>query len=387
MDAQALHRSFEHSVPLTVGIEEELMLLEADTLELAPRAPELLALLGGDDRFKRELPAAQIELLTPPCVSVAEAARHLRAARRDLAAAARRLGLLVAGAGAHPFSSPLGVMSRGERHGALRAEYGVVAELQLVFGLHIHVAVGGAEAAIAVHDVLRARLPELAALAAAAPYYAGRDSGLASVRPEISGLMPRQGIPPVLGSVAGFAAELAWGAAAGVTDPRRWWWELRPHPLYGTLELRVCDAQPCASGTIALAGVVQALVADLAARHAAGELPPPPASWRIAENRWSACRRGLAGEMCDPYTARREPTAERVGLMLDELRGAARRLGGEGALDDAHALLAAGGEAARQREAGTRRGARGLTAWLAGRFSPGADAGRLIARAPQRTRG
>jgi carboxylate-amine ligase len=372
-DSHTLRRTFDDAAPLTVGIEEELMLLDAETLELAPRAPELLRALAGDPRFKLELPAAQLELVTPPSRTVADAARALRAARRDLAVAARALGLRVAGAGAHPFSGPLGELNAGERYDATRADYGIVAEAQLLCGLHVHVAVGGADATIAVHDALRGRLPELAALAAAAPYYAGRDTGLASVRPEIAALLPRQGVPPVLGSIDAFAAELAWGAtAAAVTDARRWWWELRPHPGFGTLEVRVCDTQPDAAGAAALAAVVHALVAELAARHAAGELPPPTASWRITENRWSACRAGLAGEMADLSGGRREATAERVARLLDELAAAAARVGCHAELADARALLEAGGEAARHRALGAERGALGLTAWLADRFEPGA---------------
>ena len=254
MNTHTLREPFEHATALTLGVEEELMLLDADTLELAPRGPELLRALDGDPRYKPELPAAQIELLTPPVATAQEAGRHLDRARRDLAAAAAPLGLLVAGAGAHPFAPPLGRLSDGVRYDSAQQEYGIVAAAQLVFGLHVHVAVGGADATIAVHDALRAHLPELAALAAAAPFYAGRDTGLASVRPEIVGLLPRQGVPPALGSIEAFAAELAWGAAAGVRDPRRWWWELRPHHVYGTLEIRVCDAQPDARAAGALAG-------------------------------------------------------------------------------------------------------------------------------------
>ena len=113
---------------------------------------------------------------------------------------------------------------------------------------------------------------------------------------------------------------------------------------------------------------MHALVADLAERHDAGELGPPVPGWRIAENRWSACRHGLAGQMADPHTGAGTPTAERVGMLLDGLRDAARRVGCEGELEDARAILRAGGEAARQREVGAERGARGLTAWLAERF-------------------
>jgi carboxylate-amine ligase len=369
IDLHSARRAFDDNVPLTVGIEEELMLLDAVTLDLAPRATELIGALGGDPRFKLELPAAQIELVTPPAATVGVALRELIGARATLAAAAAGLGLRVAGAGAHPFAPPLAALNGGSRYDLTRAEYGIVAETQLVFGVHVHVAVGDAGATIAVHDALRSRLPELAALAAAAPYYAGRDTGLASVRPELAALLPRQGVPPALGSFEAFVAELAWGAAAcGLRDARRWWWELRPHAGYGTLEVRVCDAQPDARGVGAIAAVVHALVADLAERHAAGALPPPAAGWRIAENRWAACRDGLAGTMADLDTGVREPTAERVKRMLCELGPAAERLGAAAQLADAHALLADGGEATRQRAVGAARGAHGLAAWLAERF-------------------
>ncbi|MEY2443018.1 MAG: glutamate---cysteine ligase / carboxylate-amine ligase [bacterium] len=374
MNIQALRQRFNDVTPMTVGIEEELMLLDAETLELAPRARELLRVFAGDPRFKLELPACQVEVLTPPSPTVAVAMRSLHAARTDLAQEARALGMRVAGAGAHPFAAPLGALNPGGRYDVMRDRFGVLAEAQLVCGLHVHVALGDGDATIAVHDALRSRLPELAALAAAAPYYAGRDSGLASVRPAIAALLPRQGVPPALGSVEGFAEQLAWGATAGaLSDPRRWWWGLRPHPGHGTLEVRVCDTQPDVRSAGALAGLVHALVADLADRHGAGELPVPAEGWRIAENGWSACRDGLEGEMADLVSGCSEPTAVRVGRLLDELRPAADRADCRAELDDARELLDDGGAAARQRAVGAGQGAVGLAAWLAERFDGPAD--------------
>lgn len=367
MDIAALRRRFAHPVPSTVGIEEELMLVDAETLDLAPRAPELIR----DQRFKLELPAAHVELLTPPSATVADAVACLAGARADLAHAARERGLLVVGAGAHPFAAPLGELNAGRRYAELRARHRTVAEAQLVCGLHVHVAVGDLDTTVAVHDALRSRLPELAALAAAAPYYAGFDTGLASVRPLVAGLMPRQGIPPALHSAERLVAQLAWGEASGaLPDARHWWWELRPHPVHGTLEIRVCDTQPALDGAGALAAVVQALATDLAARHRAGELPPPAEDWRIAENRAAACRDGLHGTFADLRSGRREPTCDRVSRLLDDLEAPAARLGASRELAAARALLHAGGEARRHRAVGSVRGARGLTAWLAERFEP-----------------
>lgn len=363
---EELRAAFAADRPPTVGIEEELMLLDAHTLDLAPHAERVLSRVRGDARFKRELPAAQLEIVVPPCATVGEAAHALAAARRELAAAAAPEWRL-AGAGAHPFAAPAGALNSGGAYDAIAAEYGPVARRQLVFGMHVHVALGGAERAVAVHDALRAHLPELAALAANAPFYEGADSGLASVRPEIGGLLPRQGVPPALGGVAGLAAAYAWGARAGAFAPSQWWWELRLHPLHGTVEVRVPDAQATVADTAAVAAVVHALVTVLAERFDAGELPPPAPGWRIAQNRWAACRHGLDGDLCDLRDGTPVPARERLRALLAEIAGAAERLGCASELAHARALVEQGG-AERQRAAAGEQGARGAAAWLTQRF-------------------
>ena len=219
------------------------MLLDHASLDLAPKTAEALARVEGDQRFKAELPASQLEILTEPAGGVTEAVAALAKGRRDLADAVRDL-VRPAVAGVHPFAAPEGELSSLRRYRRTRAEYGRVASRQLVAALQVHVAVGGAERSLAVYNALRPYLPEIAALAANAPFYAGEDSGMASVRPKIAELLPRQGVPPAFGGWDEFAAELRWGAAAGtVTEPRLWWWELRLHPAFGTLEVRVPDAQ------------------------------------------------------------------------------------------------------------------------------------------------
>ena len=366
----ALRAAFDATEPLTIGVEEEVMLLDGETLQLAPRAGELLAALAGDPRFKLELPAAHVELVTPSGASVPDAIAHLVAARRDLHRAAGALGLLVIGAGAHPFSAPIGTLNNGPRYDAIRNRYSLMADVQQVCGLHVHVAVGGADATIAVHDMLRAHLPDLAALAAAAPFYAGLDTGLASVRPKISGLLPRQGVPPALGDVDGFARELAWGVRAGaMPDARRWWWELRPHPSFGTLEVRVCDTQATTAETAALAATIHALVAALRERYCAGERAAHVPAWRIDENRWSACRDGVAGMMADPLTGDSESTRERLRRLLAGLAPHAERLGCASALLDAGRPLAADGAAGVHRELAACHGLPGLVMALSKRFA------------------
>jgi len=363
-----LRERFAATEPQRIGIEEELMLLDADTLDLAPRAAQLLEALGGDPRFKLELPAAQIEIATAPERTVEAAARQLSVARAQLAAAAAP-ALRLAGAGAHAFAAPRGKLNSGERYDATHEQYGELAERQLVCGLHVHVGVTDADCAVAVHDALRSYLPEIAALAANAPFHDGRDSGLASVRPPICDLLPRQGVPPALGSVEAYGAALHWGARSGaVPTPRHWWWGLRLHPIFGTVEVRAPDAQSTVAETAAIAALVQALVADLAARHAAGEPLAVAPTWRIEENRWSAFRYGPEGAMANLETGEREPTARRLARLLDELVDSAQRVGCATELDRARTMLATGGPARAQRDVAGRSDLHAVVAWLADRF-------------------
>jgi carboxylate-amine ligase len=363
--ADDLRARFDAHRAFTVGIEEEVMIVDPATLDLVPAAGDVLAAVGGDPRFKQELPAAQVELVGAPAATVPQAARELLAARRDLAAAtAGRLAY--AAAGVHPFAAEEGELNRGPVYDHTRAEFGPLARRQLVFGLHVHVAVPGADRAVAVHNGLRARLPELAALGAHGAFHGGRDTGLASMRPVISRLLPRQGVPPALSSLEAYADALAWGTAAGaLPSAAQWWWELRLHPVHGTVEVRVPDAQATVADAGALAAVVHALVLDLAE----GDEPIAAAdTWRIEENRWSACRHGLDGTLADLATGERAPTRERVHALLDSLGEAARRLGCAAELDRARGLAERNG-AVRQRAVAAEGGVRAVAADVAARFA------------------
>lgn len=362
---ESLRAAFDGDAELTVGIEEELMILDPGSLDLAPLAGRVLERLGGDARFKGELPLAQIESITPPCATVGDAALSLAGSRAELE---RHEGFAFAAAGLHPFAAAEGDLSPGERYARTRDEYGWVGRRQMVFGLHVHVRVSGAERAVAVHDALREHLPEIAALAANAPFHDGVDTGMASLRPVLSEMLPRQGIPPVLGSIEALAAELAWGIGSGhVPDPRTWWWQLRLHPGFGTVEVRVPDQQTTVAETAAVAAFVQSLVADLAARHEAGALPAPVAGWRIAENAWSAARHGVRGMLADLRTGARGATGERLLELIERLAPVARELGCGSELEAAADLAVANG-AMRQREAALSGGPPAVARLLAQRF-------------------
>ncbi len=365
--ATALRATFDAAPEYTVGLEEEVMLLDPTTFELAPCALELLSRLDADARFKPELPASQIEILTTPSPCVGAAVDQLAAGRRELAS---RIGndFRLAAAGVSPLGSGVGKLNRLPRYAGIEREYGAVARRQLVCALQVHGSVGDADRALAVYNAARSYLPAVAALAANAPFYEGQDTGLASVRPKLAELLPRQGVPPVLPSWEEYAEALRWGADTGAfADPASWWWELRMHPRLGTLEFRVPDSQSTLADAAAIATVIQALVVWLDARVQAGEELPVMPTWRIEENRWLACRHGVEGSIIDPESGVRRSTRALLGALLETLAPTADRLGSRAGLARAAELVEINGAIAQRRIAeGT--GVAGVARWLVERF-------------------
>jgi glutamate---cysteine ligase / carboxylate-amine ligase len=320
LTVEELHGVFAAAGSGTVGLEEEILLVDRGTWLPAPAAADV-ARSAGDPRVKTELPAAQLELATAPHATVADAIAELAALRRALLAACPPSVAPVA-TPVHPLVGGPSALSDDERSRAMADEYGAVARRQLVGALQVHVAPGDADTALAVYNALRGHLPELAALAAAAPFHAGEDTGLASIRPLLCTLLPRQGVPPAIDSWASHLEDLRWGAATGrVREPGRWWWELRPHLGFGTLEIRVPDTQPTIEAAAAVAGLAHALVCHLAERARAGEELGAPPSWRIGENRWSALRDGVHGSLADLRTGETAPTAARLHALVDAVEG------------------------------------------------------------------
>jgi len=364
LTVEAIRRAFEHPQPFTLGLEEELMVVDPGTLDLVPSADEALELVPGDVRFAKELRAAQLEIVTPVCMTAADACRELSAARRDLCDALDgRLRLLASGM--HPFSTNYGAITHGERYAQIADEYAWAAKRSLVCGLHIHVALAGAERSLAVYNALRSYLPELAALGANSPFFEGREADMASVRPKFNEVYPRSGIPPAFERWEEFVDYLAWGRAGGLfPDASHLWWEMRPHPVHGTLEIRVLDAQTRVEDSAAIAAVVQALVAMLAARYDVGEPLPRHPSHRIAENAWRAYRYGVHGWLVDLDDGARIPTRDRLGGLLEELEPYAAPFAAAEQIEEARILLAGNG-ADRQRYVFARGGSVELARWLA----------------------
>lgn len=354
---------FDESSEFTVGVEDELMLLDADTLELAPVIDHVLAEVEEDARFTKELRTAQLEIVTPVCATAAAACEELTDARRVLVERLRG-AVALAAAGTHPFSTDWGTITKGDRYRAIADEYTWAARRSLACGLHVHVAVPGAERALAVYNALRSYLPELAALGANSPFIEGSDSGLCSIRPKLNEAFPRAGIPPHFGSWEELVAFVDWGRAGGLfPDASHFWWDLRPHLTHGTLELRAADAQTRVEDAAAIAALFQALVYRLAERWDAGERLPVHDTHKINENAWRAYRYGVRGWLVDLDTGEPEPTRDRLERLVSEVEPAATRLRSAHQLRHVRTLLAGNG-ADRQRYVHERDGMRGLAEWL-----------------------
>ena len=283
----------------TVGVEEEYMLVAPEHQALVSVAEEIHERAAGDARLRLELPPCQVEMATDPLRSMGEVQGALIDARRCVAHWSAGLARPVSAA-VHPLLVTFDGLPCTPRAQQLVEQYGPTARRQLVGALQVHVGIGDCDRILAVHDALRSYLPHLAALAASAPFSAGEDQGLASVRPLVAAWLPRHGTPPILGSWANLEAEICWGAASGaLDDPSQWWWDLRPSPTHGTLEIRVPDAQPTVADAMGVVELVVALVRWLADRHDAGDLREPAPTWRIDENRWSAFVFGLDGRFVD----------------------------------------------------------------------------------------
>jgi carboxylate-amine ligase len=357
-------RGFSGQPGSTVGLEEELILLDPESLLPANGVELVLARLAGDGRFRPELRAAQLELVSPICLTVADACRELAGARD------RALGILdgdmrLAAVGTHPLSTEPVEITPRRRYREIAFDCPWAIRRGLPSGLHVHVAVGDPGEALAVYNAARSYLPEIAALAANSPFFEGDDSGLASVRLKLAEDFHRSGIPPAFGSWREFARFVAWGSHGGAfADLSYLWWDLRPRPDYGTLEFRIADVQTKLADTAAIAALCQSLVAALQSRFRAGLPLPEHETYVLNENRSRAVRDGLQRMLVDPDTGTAQPARDRLRQLLLTVEPFADELGCSVELAGAWSLIAENG-AVRQREIAAQRGLPRLVEWLA----------------------
>jgi carboxylate-amine ligase len=342
-----IEQRFGESPPFSIGVEEELMVLDAETLMLAPRAAELIdasAGLGFPGTLKGELFASALELNTGICESPGEAEEALRELRAGAARLAEERGLTIAAAGSHPLSRPEDEeIADEERYEEFVAYAGVSARRQGVSGLHVHVGMASADACFHALEGVLPWLPVVLALSANSPYLAGRETGLKSNRAEVLAQLPRSGAPPAFSSYEDWEAFVDYFARLGIgADYTRFWWDIRPHPKFGTLEIRMPD-QPT---SLAVTAAITAILQELCRRALDSPHPKhdPAARGLYQQNRWAAARFGLDAELFHPEeerTARAsELAAELAGDRLDTKRTEADRQLEVGRADGVEAVCA-----------------------------------------------
>jgi carboxylate-amine ligase len=332
LDMARVHEAFEASTDFTVGIEEEFAILDPESLSLAQRYDELKDAAGADpvlaDAVAGELIRSEIEIRSGRGEGFAEAIERQREARVRLFRLAAERGLLLAATGTHPWSPWWEQQIIDTEHYRRVAEgLQYVAWRNNTFSLHVHVGVRGAERAVRVCDRLRPVLPQLLALSANSPFLDGHNSGLHSARTQIfTKSFPRCGIPDPFGGWSGYADYVDFLIATGsIVEQTQIWWSVRPHHSFGTVELRICDAQTSAADSTALEALVTACVAQAALDEDEGvphEDPPPRF---VEENFWRAIRYGLDGKLID-IPRREEFAAAAVGERLLDWTAPARAL-------------------------------------------------------------
>jgi carboxylate-amine ligase len=333
----------------TIGIEEELMILDAESLELV-NAIETLLESAPSGEIKPELMESVLEISTDPCPNTAAAGEQLRALRRQVIATAASKGLAIGSAGTHPFAmwEDQRIVAR-PRYRDLISSLRFVARQELIFGMHVHVGIDDPDKAIHVANGMRVHIPVLLALSANSPFWRADSTGLASTRTPIFRAFPRVGIAPTYHNWEDYSKRIGFMVGTRViADYTYLWYDVRPHPNLGTVEIRVMDSQTHVEHTLGLAAFVQALVRELSEHFDAGKRLSRYPFEMLDENKWLAARHGLEGELVDLPHATRVTTRALARRLLDRMREHAQDLGSDGELAAVEDLLENGNGAARQ---------------------------------------
>ena len=324
LDLDLARERFDESVDFTMAVEEEFAILDPETLELAHGFGELHAASQENpllaDAVRGELIDTEIEIRSGRSESFSEMLERQAEHRRLLFALAEAHGFGLASCGTHPWASYLDqAIIETAHYQRLRAELGWVAQRNNTWSLHAHVGVRGADRAIAVCDQLRNVLPTLLALSSNSPFLDGQDSGLHSVRSQIfTRSFPRCGVHDPFGDWSTYAAFVDLLERTGsIVESTQLWWSVRPHLAFGTVEVRICDAQTRGEESFALGGVLVACVAQAALDYDEGELAAPLRAREIEENLWRAIRYGRDGKMIDFEHGEEISTARAIERLLD----------------------------------------------------------------------
>jgi glutamate---cysteine ligase / carboxylate-amine ligase len=337
----------------TLGIEEELMIVDAETLDLANSIEGVLddmSEISTEGEVKPELMESVCEIATTPTANAAEAGAQLRALRRQVQQVAAGRGLAIGSAGTHPFAlwEDQRIVAR-PRYRDLVSGLQFVARQEIIFGIHVHVGIDDPDKAIHVTNGMRVHVPLLLALSANSPFWRSDSTGLDSTRTPIFRTFPRVGIPPRYDDFEDWRRRIEFMVKArAIGDYTYMWYDVRPHPNFGTVEIRVMDSQTRVEHTLALAALVQAMVKELAEHHDAGKSLSRYPYEMLDENKWLAARHGLDGELIDLPGTERVAAAELTRRVMERLRPHAEELGSAEDFDRLEDILDNGTGAARQ---------------------------------------
>jgi carboxylate-amine ligase len=336
----------------TVGVEEEFQIVDPESWELRSHVSELLAssapALG--EQIKPELHQSIVEVGTRICQDVPELREEIFRIRRELTGGAERVGLAVAAAGTHPFSHWKDqILSPGVRYDSIVEELQQLARSLLIFGLHVHVAVPDHDVAIDLMNAARYFLPHLLALSTSSPFWMGRDTGLKSYRTTIFRRFPRTGVPDHFGSWSEYENYIKLLVELhSIDDARKIWWDVRPHPTFGTLEFRVCDVPTRPEAAVMLGALTQAIVVKLYKLYTRNLGFRLYRRTLIEENKWRASRWGIDGKLID-FGKRAEVPMRLLALeLLEFIDDVVDELGSREAVEYVHTVLRDGTSADQQ---------------------------------------
>jgi carboxylate-amine ligase len=350
-----MDHAFGAGDPYTIGVEEEYQLLDGESFDLVQHIDTILAAVSGHELEKQinaELMQSVLEISTPVCRTAGDVMGWLTQLRGYVTEIAHERGLRVGSAGTHPFSlfESQRITAR-DRYRALIDQLQYVARRELIFGMHVHVAVDDPEKAIQVVNGLLPQLAPLLALSASSPFWRGEPTGLASSRQMVFSAFPRSGPPPRFRDYADYADVVGHLESSGcIADYTHIWWDIRLHPRFGTVEIRICDAVTRVQDAVAIAAYCQALVKQLSERYDAGEQIPSYHRILTSENKWLTARYGLEAPVMDLVTGRRNriPVARLIRWTVSDLMPHARELGSERELEGVLEILSRGNSADRQ---------------------------------------
>ena len=350
-----LDHRFGSGSPYTLGVEEEYQLLDPESFDLVQHIDTMLDAVTGHEleaRINAELMQSVLEITTPVCRNAGDVMRWLATLRGYVTEIAHERDTRVGSAGTHPFSLfERQRITAKDRYHALIDQMQYVARRELIFGMHVHVAVDEPEKAIQVVNGLLPHRAPLLALSASPPFWRGEPTGLASSRQMVFSAFPRSGPPPRFRDYADYASVVGQLERTGcIADYTHIWWDIRLHPRLGTVEIRICDAVTRVEDAVAIAAYCQAVVKHLCEQHDAGEEIPSYHRILTSETKWLAARYGLEAPVMDLATGSRNriPVARLIRRTLDELRPHAVELGSERELEGITEILARGSSADRQ---------------------------------------